>query len=74
MSRFLAIAIFLIIALGLVLHTGMETPWYLDWIGQLPGDLIIRKGSMSVYAPVMSSVLLSAVLSVFFSLLFPNRK
>lgn len=56
-----------------MLHAGMELPWYLDWVGELPGDVIIKKGSMSVYAPVMSSLLISALISFLLSLLFPKR-
>jgi hypothetical protein len=68
MSQFLGFAIFLVIAGGLVLHAGMELPWYLEWIGTLPGDMLIRKGGVVFYVPVTSSLLISAVLSFFFSL------
>lgn len=73
MSRFLGIAIFLTVALGLTLHAGMELPWFLGWVGDLPGDVIIHKGDMSVYAPLTSSILISALVSFFLSLFAPKR-
>ena len=68
MSQFLGTAIFLTIVAGLVIHSGVDIPWFAEWIGQLPGDIIIRKGGLTIYAPLTSSLIVSAVLSTFFSL------
>lgn len=68
MSSFLGIAIFLLIVAGLVLHAGTDLPWYIGWVGQLPGDLIIRKKSLTLYLPITSCLILSAALSLFLSL------
>lgn len=68
MSQFLGTAIFLVIVGGFALHAGVELPWYADWIGTLPGDLLIKKKGMIFYVPAASAVLISAVLSFFFSL------
>lgn len=68
MSQFLGFTIFFVIVAGLVLHAGTDLPWYADWIGKLPGDMIIKKNHMTVYAPLTSSLLVSAVLSFLFSL------
>lgn len=68
MSQFLGAAIFFIIAGGLVLHAGLELPWFAEWIGKLPGDMLIKKGSGTFYVPLSSSVLISAVLSFVLSL------
>ncbi len=73
MSQFLGVAIFLIVIGGLVLHSGLEMPWYLDWIGKLPGDIIVKKGNVVFYVPVTSSVLMSICLSFFFSLFSGKR-
>ena len=67
MSRFLGVAIFLIVASGMVLHAGVELPWFADWVGNLPGDLLIKKGGITIYLPVSSSVILSAGLSMILS-------
>ena len=68
MIRFLGIAIFVVVAAGLAIHAGVELPWFLDWVGRLPGDLLIKKGSMTLYVPITSSLLISAVLSFLSSL------
>ncbi len=73
MSQFLGFAIFLIVANGLVLHAGLELPAFLEWVGKLPGDLIIKKEGMVIYVPLTSSALISAAISVLFSALF-NKK
>lgn len=67
MSQFLGGAIFLTIAAGLALHAGVEWPWFLDWIGRLPGDMIIKKEHITLYLPLTSSLLISGVLSILLS-------
>lgn len=73
MSHFLGLAIFIVIAAGFVLHAGMELPWFIEWVGKLPGDILIKKQGMTFYAPVTSSVLISAVLSFVLSLFSGKR-
>ena len=50
-----AIAVF-----GLLLAFGVRIPW----LGKLPGDIAIRKDSISFYFPVVSFLLLSILLTV----------
>lgn len=38
-------------------------------LGRLPGDIVIRKGNMTFYFPVVTSILLSVVLSLIFYVL-----
>ncbi len=38
-------------------------------IGRLPGDILIRKGGLVFYAPLMTSLIVSAVITVVFWLL-----
>jgi hypothetical protein len=70
MSRFLTLAVFFVIAIGAVLHFGIEIPYLTGWIGQLPGDLVIQKGKMTMYVPIASSALASLALSFLSTLLF----
>jgi hypothetical protein len=67
-TQFLGLAIFIVIAAGLAIHAGVELPWFLTWIGQLPGDMLIKKGKLTMQVPITSSVLISAVLSFVLSL------
>jgi hypothetical protein len=68
MGRFLIIMGFLIVALGLIIHFRVAVPWLTGWIGKLPGDLIIKKGKMTLYLPLATSALLSVIVSFVFSL------
>jgi len=64
MGRFLSLAIFFIVAMGLILHFHIEIPWLTEWVGKLPGDLVIRKGGITLYFPITTSVLLSLLISI----------
>jgi hypothetical protein len=65
MIRFLGLVVFFTVATGVVTHFGLEIPWVSSWIGQLPGDLIIKKDGVLIYLPIASSVLISVVCSIF---------
>ena len=73
MTNVLGIAIFVVIAAGMMIHAGFEFPWFLHWIGKLPGDVVIKKEGLTLYAPLTSSALISVVLS-FLASLFSNGK
>ncbi len=68
MGRFLILAGFLVVILGVVIHFKIAIPWLTGWIGKLPGDIVIKKGDMTLYLPLTTSALLSLVLSIVFSL------
>jgi hypothetical protein len=67
-SQFLGFVIFFVIAGSFALHAGLELPWFLEWIGNLPGDLIVKKENLTIYLPVTSSVIVSVLLSFISSL------
>ncbi len=56
----------LLIILGLVLvAAGLLWPWL--WrlgLGRLPGDIVIRREGFSLYVPLASSLIVSAILSL----------
>ena len=55
----------ILVLLGLALIYAREIPW----LGRLPGDLALRRGSFRFYFPLTTGILLSLVLSVIFYLL-----
>jgi hypothetical protein len=50
-----------IAALGLLIMLGLP-------LGRLPGDFYVRRGSVSFYFPLATSIILSIVLTLFFTL------
>ena len=55
-----------LVALGLLVVLVGLVAWAggLSWFGRLPGDVRIERGSVRVYAPLVSMLLVSVVLSV----------
>lgn len=72
MTQFLGFVLFFVIVGSLALHMEADLPWFLSWIGNLPGDLIIKKDHLTIYLPVTSSVLVSVFLSFCASLFSKN--
>jgi hypothetical protein len=54
-----------IILIGVLLLIGEKIPW----IGRLPGDIIIRKKNFTFYFPLATSILISIILTLLFTLL-----
>ncbi|MCG0238502.1 MAG: DUF2905 domain-containing protein [Firmicutes bacterium] len=52
----------IIFALGLLMTLAERVPG----VGRLPGDILIQRGNFTFYFPIMTSLLLSVVLSLFF--------
>jgi len=50
--------------IGLLLIWSDKIPW----IGRLPGDIYIRKKSFTFYFPLATSLLISVILTLLFSL------
>lgn len=59
MNRLLIIAGIVLIIIGLI---G-------TYIGKLPGDMVWKKGSTTVYFPIMTSIIISVVLSLIFMII-----
>jgi hypothetical protein len=53
-----------IILIGLLLLIGEKIPW----IGRLPGDIIIKKERFTFYFPLATSILISIILTLLFTL------
>ncbi|HEV3217537.1 MAG TPA: DUF2905 domain-containing protein [Vicinamibacterales bacterium] len=57
MPRLLIIAGAVLIGLGLLLWAGVP-------LGRLPGDFMVRKGPVTFYFPLVTSIVISVVLTV----------
>jgi hypothetical protein len=67
-ARYLARMNRLLIVAGLILLViGLAWPW-LERIGlgRLPGDIVIRREGFSLYFPIVTCILVSAILSLLF--------
>ncbi len=53
-----------IILMGLLLLVGEKIPW----MGRLPGDIIVRKKNFTFYFPLATSILISIILTLLFTL------
>ena len=58
----------LVLVGGLILLDG-RVPG-LGWLGRLPGDLVFRRGPVTVYVPIVTSIVLSVLLTLALSLFF----
>ena len=54
----------LIIVIGLLLLVGEKIPW----VGRLPGDIIIKRERFTFYFPIATSILISIILTLLFTL------
>ena len=50
----------LLVILGVIFSVGVKIPW----LGQLPGDIYIRRDNASFYFPLTTCVLLSLILTL----------
>jgi hypothetical protein len=53
-----------LVGLGLILLYGPQIPW----LGKLPGDITIKREHFTFYFPLASSIVISIVLTILFSL------
>jgi hypothetical protein len=49
-----------LVAVGLVLTLGPKIPW----LGQLPGDILIKRDRFTFYFPLATSILISLLVSL----------
>jgi hypothetical protein len=54
-----------IIVVGLVLWVFSSVPY----VGKLPGDIYVRRGNFSFYFPLATSILISIIATIVFSLM-----
>ena len=62
MAKLLIMAGVILVGLGLVLLMGFP-------LGRLPGDFVVRRGSFTFYFPLATSILVSLLLTLLFTVL-----
>lgn len=70
MGRFLVLTGVLILVIGLVM---MAVERFTGGRG-LPGDIVIRRGGLTVFFPVVTMILLSLILTLVLNLIFASRR
>ena len=65
MQRFLVVAGFVLLAIGLAWPWLSQSGWW-RWIGRLPGDIHFEREGFSLYFPLMTSVIASIVITLLF--------
>ena len=63
-GRFIAIAGGVLLVVGLVMMFGAKLG-----LGHLPGDFVFRRGNVTIFVPLGTSILISAILTLLFWLL-----
>ena len=58
----------LMVLLGLILIAAGNLSGKVPWLGRLPGDIHIERGSWSFYFPLATCLIISIVLMLLFSL------
>ena len=67
MGKFLIVTGVILVAVGLLLTFSSQGSFWK--IGRLPGDIYIKKDNFTFYFPVTTSILVSVLLTLIFSLL-----
>jgi hypothetical protein len=67
-GRFLLIAGLLIAAVGLVILVAPHVPG-LDRLGRLPGDIVVERGPVTVFVPIVSSIVISVLITIVLNLI-----
>jgi len=64
LGKMLIIFGIVLVGIGLLLMLGEKIPW----IGRLPGDIYIKREKFSFYFPIMTCIIISLLLTLFFTL------
>ena len=66
LGRLLILAGIVAIAVGVVLLFLPRIPW----LGRLPGDIVVQRERVTVYFPIVTSIVVSIVLTILLNLFF----
>ena len=66
-GRFLLISGLVLFAIGALLLVAPRIPG-LDRLGRLPGDFVVERGPVTVFVPLVSSIVISVLLTIVLNL------
>ena len=66
MAKWLIVAGIILLLVGVGLQIA---PWLFAWFGKLPGDINVESGSVKIFIPITSMLLLSIALTLLLNLL-----
>jgi len=69
LGRTLIVIGLVLVLAGVLVLLAVRIP-LLSWLGRLPGDLIIRRGPVTIYLPILTSIVLSILLTLILAFLF----
>ena len=67
-GRFLLVTGLVLSAIGALLILAPRVPG-MDRLGRLPGDLVVERGPVTIFVPVVSSLVISVVLTIVLNLI-----
>lgn len=67
LGRVLLIAGLVLAGMGLLLLVAGRVPG-LDRLGRLPGDIVVQRGPVSIFVPIVSSIVISILLTIVLNL------
>jgi len=67
-GRFLLVAGLVLAGVGALLILAPRIPG-LDRLGRLPGDFVVERGPVTVFVPIVSSIVISVLLTIVLNLI-----
>ena len=69
LGKIIIYTVLFLVVFGLLLALSPKIPF----LGKLPGDFVIKRDNYTIYLPLASSVLISAILSLVLSFILRGR-
>ena len=67
-GRFLLVVGLVLAAIGALLLIAPRIPG-LDRLGRMPGDVVIERGPVTIFVPIVSSIVISVLLTIVLNLI-----
>ena len=67
-GRFLLVAGLVLAAVGALLILAPRIPGF-DRLGRLPGDFVVERGPVTIFVPIVSSLVISVLLTIVLNLI-----